>query len=476
MKNKFDTIIDVKNSHIEFLQASSSGLNKRIETSRIAVIKESSESELHSIFRSFLSNKNISSDTFTLMLPRRVFIVKHFLLPSVKDPEIKKMISLQLVGKIPYSLDDIIYDFRIIKKEKTGFSKVLVFIVHKEIVGMYLHLAKSQGVDLHKITVSSVGLEGWLNYQDIKNKKYASGAVVLINVDYLHTEICFFVEKTLVYTRNVNFGSRDMRENPEGLLDQLTLSLTSYKNEQLGDPINKIIIVSCGSEVDFLKEEISRKLRIDVEIRYFFENVTVSKKIDEKNFKDLQGCCLAAPIGILFGTKDNVMNFTPKEVFEVKKTQDTKKSIFVLAILIFLVMFTLSGFLFLDMEKGNNEVKYLKEKLKELKPEINQINEKRELVDFLSDKISNRVILLEVVDELNSNTPDGISFKTLKFQSDSVFVISGFAKSRDLVNSFQDNLVKAGMFEKVQLKFATQRKIFNTDLIDFQITTSIVKK
>ena len=79
----------------------------------------------------------------------------------------------------------------------------------------------------------------------------------------------------------------------------------------------------------------------------------------------------------------------------------------------------------------------------------------------------------DLINELTSIVPEEISFRSLYLDESGGFTIHGYAQSSSSVNDFQVNLVKSSFFQDVNRQFSTKRRIFNMDVTDFKITSTL---
>ena len=95
------------------------------------------------------------------------------------------------------------------------------------------------------------------------------------------------------------------------------------------------------------------------------------------------------------------------------------------------------------------------------------------LVKVVQEELGKRVVVADLIQELYRLAPPGVSFQSLYLNERGQFVIHGYAGTSASVHNFQQNLVKSVLFKAVNLEFATKRKIFNTEVTDFQITSGV---
>ncbi|MBU1996518.1 MAG: pilus assembly protein PilM, partial [Candidatus Omnitrophica bacterium] len=325
MKKNIITSVEITDSHIKVLQSKTLKGKTVVCSSDIHNIKDHSDEEIERILVDVFEAKNISQEDIVFVIPRRFVFMKHMRLPSNNDIEIKKMIGLQLVNKIPYSQDEIFFKPYILEKEKSGYTKLLVLIVHKEIVARYLKIFDKIGIVLSKVTLSSIGILNWFIYQESKNRKKMKGAVLLINIDVLNSELCFCVHDKLVFSRSVNYGAKDLNADKLGdIVEQIKLSIDTYRKEKMGPDIGNVKILSDLREAVTLRDILKDELNLDIEVVAPFENILCQKNMNVSGVKNLVGISLTVGLGILLSDIRDLINFTPQEVHDNKKEKQIR--------------------------------------------------------------------------------------------------------------------------------------------------------
>ncbi len=474
MKKTLPTTIEITDTHIKLLQAKIVRKKAVLFNCQIRPLNQFTDDEIVKVLTEVALAKNVSSDSLTIVIPRRLVIVKQMKLPSVDKVEIKKMIGLQLVSHIPYPVEEVIYDYTILEKETSGYTRVLISVVHKEITDRYLRIFKRIGISFHRLTISSVGLLGWWDYQQRQAKVASNVSVAVVNIDINHTEVCFLNQKKVLYARSINYGSRDLsEENMLALVDQIEMSFSVYQKDTMGPQITKIVILSSMVQANLLRDKCEEQFKCAVLVMSSLDHVMCQKKIDVSSLKNEVGLSLACGLGLLLSHLPHTLNLTPQEVHATKKSSVRKKKI-VQFVFLFILTIGLLGFVL-----GRNYFKKVS-KLTEITSQVEKIQgkvlrakQKTEFIDQFQKEFSKRIYVADFIFELNGLTPQDISFRSVHFNGKGFLTIQGYAENRSSINNFQGKLVKSSMFHDVSLEFATKRKIFNMEVTGFKINCSL---
>ncbi len=299
MKDHQPTIIEFTDTHIKLVQVKGSSQQPTITHCEVKALQEFSDAELINQVVTLTRLKNVQSDRLILIIPRRFAILKYLRLPSQNMAEIKKMVNLQLPSQIPYAIEDVVYDCEIVEHEKSGYSQVLVMIVHKEVFTRYADIFKRSGLHLTRAVLSSFGVAHWLKFQLAKDKNNVQDITAVINIDFSSTEICFCENQKFIFSRQINYGSRDLGvDNFMTLINQIDLSMKAYMHETKKGVAARCFIISTLPEADMLRGKLESEWKIPVRLFSGFENIYTQKKVDLISLRNQKGVSLTALLGL----------------------------------------------------------------------------------------------------------------------------------------------------------------------------------
>ena len=477
MKKELTTSIEITDSHIKVLQSRVLKGKKVVCSIDVHSIKSHVDEETERILSGIFEAKNVSQDNIVFAMPRRFAFVKYMRLPSNNDGEILKMISLQLINKMPYSLDEIFFKPYILEKERSGYTKLIVLIVQKEIVEKYLKVFENIGIILSKVTLSSFGVLNWFIYQESKSKEKTKGAVVLINIDVLHSEICFCNNDKLMFSRSVNYGSKDLNaDKVEYIVGQIKLSIDAYTKENMGPEVSKVKILSDMREAESLRDKLKDDLKIDVEVVTSFENILCQKNTSIAGVNNFCGISLTVGLGLLHSDIKNLVNLTPQEVHDNRDEKQRKMRLIRFFILFILCVSLISGSFGLELYQKKVYLNKIKKRIDDVTPEVEVAINKKAMIEVLDKEFKNRVFVPDLIDELYNLTPDEISYRSLSLTSQGVFTLQGYSQTGSSVNDLRAKMVKSSMFKEVGLKFAAKKIFQKIEITDFKIIVVLTDK
>jgi type IV pilus assembly protein PilM len=476
MRRNIRTILEIGESHIKFFQSELKG-KRNIQTCEARPLRLQTDEETSNVIHSILSTQRNVSSEFVVLIPRRFVIVKQVKLPSHQEQEIKKMLGLQLATHIPYPVAEVFYDYSIIEKEASGYSKLFVVVVHKDVLDRYGKMMKRSSIVPSKITISSYGLLAWYHFQKDQESSLAREPVLLINIDTQQTELVFIHNGHCLFSRMINVGAKDLTdEQLVSFVQQIQLSLKTYVKENMGPELKSMVVISSLKEAVLLKQRLEQEFSVTVTIRDMFDAIACSKNINVNNFRAQEGVSLAAGLGLCIEDLQSDINILPVEWHQKKTTWKNRLKYLKLVGSLALVILGVLGLFGFELYRYIASVDSYQNRIKNVKKEFEKSQNTIQLVDNLRREMQDRLFVPQLITTLYSLTPKDISFRNLSLNEEGTLTIQGFTSTSSSVNTFQSSLLKSPLFKDVNLQFATQRKIFNMDVTDFQITTVVKDK
>ncbi|MBI5416035.1 MAG: pilus assembly protein PilM [Candidatus Omnitrophica bacterium] len=474
MSTNVFTAIEITDTHIKLLQAKTVRHKRVVSACDVRPISDFTDKELIDKLSEITTFLDVQRGNLTVVIPRRLAILKLMRLPSQNEAELRKIVALQLVDQIPYAVEDVVYDFVVLDKEPSGYIRLLVIVVHREISDRFFRICKEAGLQPEKFVLSSYGILHWLEHQQASPAKPVNQPALLVNIDAGHTEICFCHQHKLLFSRSVNYGARDLTADPKsGLAAQIDLSLKNYHKENMGPSIKRILVLSSLPEAGLLKGKLEEMSLIPVDFHSPSDNVLCQKDFNWTSVKNQPGLSLTVLLGIALSDGKGLFNLIPQEVRTSKRSRQRKiqwiQFVFVLALTCLLAL-SIPG---IEFFRKIAYLRGLEEKIEKLTPEMEKIREKQQVVALLREDLGRRVSITDLLQELYRTAPADLSFQSLSLDERGRFVIHGYAETSAGVHNFQESLVKSRRFKRVNLEFATKRKIFNREVTDFQITSVI---
>ena len=475
MSKNITTAIEITDTHVKLLQAR----NQRglfITHGSLGRIEQFTDDHVANILTQMTSARGFEAGEVVGIIPRKFAILKHISLPSQSDAEIKRMLDLQIGNHVPYSREDIVFDFQIVGREASGYTEVLLMIVHRDVMQRYLRIFEKVRLHPHRFVLSSFGVLEWFVYQLNKTKE-KDDTVALINIDDAVSEIVFCSQKKMVFSRSIHFGAKDLGdEHLAVFMEQIGLTLGNYKKEKMGPDITRFVVVTNIKEAARLIEKLKEYYQLPVDVRSALDNLPCHKDLNLSSLWQESGLSVVSPVGFLLGDVKKQFNFMPLNIQVTKKSQLQKRALLKLATMSLLTV-VLAMFAFnISFYHDTIYLKKIQDKIKETRPQVEAVKTRMESIEFLRSRVKNPVRIADIVNELHTLCPKEISFNALYLDSQGTLTIQGISTAGNMVNTFQGNLVNSPLFTAVNLEFATKRKRLQEEYTDFKIICKLALK
>lgn len=476
MSDHLSTIIEITDTAIKLLQAGKTRGKTLMTFCGFQEIPQATDEELSKILLKYIESTKIKPVNLIGIIPRQFVILRHLTLPTGQEAEIEKMVSLQFAKLIPYSKEDVIVHHRVLHKESSGYTKVLLMAVHRDVATRMLKILQSAKCNPQRLAFSSLGLLEWLTFQNQQTNMSQDDSTMLVSIDTSATEICFCQQQKLLFSRHINLGARDL--HPDGLAafkDQIQLTVSAYSREKIGADIRRVILVCAIKEAELLRSHLEGEFKIPVGLAEPFSQMSFKKDL-RMPFFERQGVSMAVLCGVALSDHKKMIDLMPHEISDKRRSQKNKQDWVKCLILLFLVILAVLSNFIVKTDRDSSYLSQLQKKVEESQVQVEHVRTNEKQLQFIERRLNPSSSAIDILRELYQLTPAQVSFSVLYLDENNALAIQGVSQESSAVNVFQNKLVGSVYFKDVTLQYATKRKIFQGELTDFKITCNIASK
>jgi type IV pilus assembly protein PilM len=292
-----------------------SAINPKEPNSLVAAVQQA-------VKEAKLSTKKVNASIF----PEGV-IVRYLLLPAMSQEELKKAMNFEVERYAPFSKEDVVSDFQILKEDSDKKNmKVLLVVAKKEFVEARTKIIEDAGLEPEVITIDSLVLKNSfeLNYPDKK-----SLTVGLLNIGSKLTNINIVKDNASYFMRDVQIGADSianlLKEKLEisaeeaekvkkefkigdqetfkiiepvlgNLLNEIYLSFDYYESE-FGLVVDEVFLSGGSVKLEWLKEFLKENLGREINILEPTKNLVINPSLDSQRLADISSA-LAIAVGL----------------------------------------------------------------------------------------------------------------------------------------------------------------------------------
>lgn len=439
------TLVDKARSKIEF------------SSEQTYAPREALEDKISAVIKSTISSLKIKPDKVYSVLPESSIMLRHFYMPLLPRSEQAQAIKFEARKYIPFKLDDVYSDFKVISASKDAKRMYSLFIAaQKRELDSHLKLFKDAGVGIDGIDIVPFALLRVLNL-NIQYKKDEIMALLQFSLDEKIVSINLVESNYPIISRDIPI-TQHVEALTEKLISELRLSFDYYKRKGMHDKIKKLVICGKGSLTD-LGRKLSEELSIGVEV---IDNFKLMKdaRFDSLGMVIATGAAINGLGRVKYGV--NLLPGyakTKKAGFAPERSLITTISA---SVLLVIAVLTLSLF---RVAAAKSNLRAVLDKSKSLPvvaqgmsaATLNKLNSKtEESLRFAQSLLAKRIYVTEKLNRIASNLPRGVWIESLSINNPVASAIelniSGmvFAESAeaqiDKITEFLDALKKDEIF------------------------------
>jgi general secretion pathway protein L len=465
----------------------------------------------------FIDQTKSDRDNLFLGIPGSKVIFKRLSLPSPTEENLKEVLGFEMDRYTPFALEDVYFDFNIVKRDEVrDLIHVLLLVVKKDVVDYYLKLLQRINIKVRSIEIVSTAVynatskgvqttQNWAIKSSawLKTRSWGEGLAAsldrfintgedetttgehatrfLVTLDAEGCELGVVKDNVFMHSRSFTLFPRGGVAGPEGAVEELAdtmLAELETTRLSLGDdnsiPPQLIVTGSRADKslVDYVKEKKDTDVRLLDSLNIPIYSDDAREKIPS----------LSAAVGLALKGLNGVpldVNFIPRELRPKKKKNWSLicgVSLIVL-LLLGLSSYTISFFVkerfyFAELTgrvnalKGRvNEIEQMKEDIAEIEKTINSVEKIK--VDETSK--------LELLKELTEIIPEEMwltRFSYSEKKEERKIDLSGFANAASEIIPI---LEESKFFEDVKFKSSIV-KDKRTDKEKFNVKATVSKE
>lgn len=373
-----------------------------------------------------------------LVIPRHLVFVRFTEIPSLDDSEIRRMAGFQALKEVPYQRDEILFDYKNLGSHREGFSSIMLVIVKKEIIESMM---RERGQDSKNI--EAVRLHSELLYLFLLNKEAVSPDKVELVV-YIGAR----VSEIMVLDKTVIRFSRGFK-NSDNFLEEVDQSILNYNRDRKNSEIEHVIVIY-SSEIDLseVNQHIENHFSIPGGFLEYQEDLT---KFD----------------------LDAEVNLLPKKISDRQvKARKRQEKLATYSLIGFILVLVFSLLFYKIHEK--------KKFLGRLSSKVAQVQVRTKKLDSLfkktevAEKHNKRgKFIIGILSRSHDMVPGGIRISALEYDGETKISYKGLSGDMSDILRFAKSLERSKYFSNVEVKYATKKKIKDTEMTDFNIQCRI---
>ena len=472
-KKKVITALQIESHWLKVVQVEVfSGREKRVSRIVIKEIGSLSDNAIARTISNLSRELKIDSRFLIISIPRHFATTRNLELPSTNPTEIRDMIELQIGKYTPYTRDEVISDYQIQDSNTEGYSRVMLVIVHRDIVERYLKILEGAGLKTERISLSSEGLLNWLGFaykQGRGDKPYA-----LIDVDYDISDFEVILKDKLIFSRSISLGFLQsigkMDEWQRKFIEEIKHSIYAYQNEMIDKEISKIVISGADMVIIDLDEGVLKeRFGLPVEIIFPSKNIPMTKEALDSYEAGIRNTSISALFGLALTMDKQKINLIPQELQIEKGVKERGRQLYRLGIYLVFILVTISSIFLGRIYKKERYLNQLRQEARRIQEKVERLENMLDEIRTMKKRSRTKNTVLNLLYEIHRVISPEIYLISINFDGEKRLTLRGTSNSMSEIFKFINALEESKYFQDVKTKFVTKHKVKGKELTDFEI-------
>jgi len=466
-------IFEIDDNYVKALWGGSVLGDVQVNGMVLRPLETATQEELNKVLLSIINEKEFrKSKPVVLCIPRHQTTLRNLKFPARDKKELDNIISLNLTQEVPYSREEIIYNYEVLDKNPTGFTNVLLCIIHRQTLVKQFSVLEKLNLYPDNILLSTSGLIKFLH----KAKVVKVGETELkacVDIGDKFTDFFVFKENRILLSKSIDIGSSQLKEADKlskfiGELKQAMVVFPATRQENL----SRFYIAGVKTRNVELEKELNDKFQIPVETINPLEAIKSLKGINDIGDISTE-VSVSAVLGTALEPMSTRFNFVLPEAKMRKNMRDIARNLFMTGgIVSYLIVLVLLGFIGkihsrqVYLDKVSSEVMALEHK-------NGNVIEALEKIKAFERFTKPRDSFLYYYYELSKIAPPYITVERLIFVRGKEFSMIGKSTDMGEIFKFVRELNNAKIFGKVELRYSRKKTKGKTEFNEFDLMCHI---
>ena len=501
-KTKNGIGLDIGSNSIKIVELERSSQGIELKNASVISVKtkdgrSKEESVVSSLTEAVIPFKKLAKSQLVVAMPGRSVIVRHFKVPSVGASRIRQIIKYEAQQQVPFPLEEVIWDYQILKSEDKAASDINIALVavKSELINDLIAKISGLGIAPDLIEATSFAVFNCAKFNDTLD----NGPIVLIDIGATSTDISVAKGKQLVFTRSIhiagnditraiqkeqNIGFEDAEKTKhkkgnisaavsvlETLSSEIHRSISFYTSQMdRKSEFRKVVLTGQSSNLKEITTFLSNSLKMEVVELNPFSNILISNErmldiVDRS--PNAWSVAIGSALTALKET-DTKINLLPSELIIEKKLKKKRMPLIMSAILLILIFVTMHIFALQNYMIKDSKLQRIKDILKKYDsfiPRIKELEEERtkikQRLNVSKSVIFKRDLWTRTLMEMSRLTPSDIiisQFSSTVEEKDNTLLVIGLADSYPALNNFIFRLKFSPYFKDAKLVSTKENK------------------
>ena len=462
------TVMAVDGQWLKLLQVE----GRRITKLLACPVQGSSVDEIHQTFTEACATEGAVVKEVLVANPTHLCTVRLFSLPSTDPKEIRDIVELQAEKHTPYAKEEILSDFSVIDRSQSGYSRVLLVIVHQDVVHRAVQLVEKSQLTLDRVGCELEGLVSW--YRAGKKGSAGQGPSLIVDVDGYTTTLLVMQRGQPHFYRTLATGMDHLESDPaqasQRLVGELHRSIEALEAEGGVVGIQELILTGRVERLGELKAVMEREMEMAVNLVSPWQGLTITESTRAASAR-LPSLSFAGLVGLALAPGE--IDLTP-HTFKLRQAFEARgRALVMFGCQCVTALILISGLIIGRVQKSHQQYTALRQLYEETAPESLPVQVALEHMKFVDNRLRDRGQFLEMADTVAQLTLPEIKWVSLTYTAGEALVLKGTSDKLPKVYEFVAALERLPDFEEVEARRVARRTVDDRDVTDFEIRCSL---
>jgi Tfp pilus assembly PilM family ATPase len=391
-------------------------------------------------------------------LPRHMVTVRMFDLPSMDLAEIAGMVDLQFGKQIPYSRDEVVADYRVLKAHD-GYARVVLVVIQRGPLRECFNLADAAGIKIETMTIGSDGLVQWV----AGRPETTEGQVIaVLDVCAGHADLVVAQAAELQYTRSILVGAEQLAEDPtrwsDKLVSEAKQALEICRSESPDLDVSRLLLTGYAKVPEVLVGALSDALQIPV------DSVSPGQALQDDpagvDLDDVMGqdISLTTMAGVARDPAAIALKLFPAATLRVRTMISRAKGLTLLGILLVAALFSGSFYGISKYVVRQAQSDAVHAEVERTLPAVQRVREMQDVIKAVGAREDARFSSVALLGAVHGAVPEDVYFDAVDIDMEQQRVtLRGAGPTRREVRELVNNLEKSPLLVDVKESGGTTR-------------------
>lgn len=464
-----ETVLAVDGQWLKVLQVDGPRGARRIACMAAAPLVGPAADELARSFEELCRVEGLSPREVLIANPTHLSTVRLFSLPSIDPNEIKDIVDLQAEKHTPYAKEEVIADFKILDRDRSGYSRVLLVIAHQDVVQRPTRLIEAARLPLDKVGAEIEGLIAWAAAHPRPGAS-AAQVTLVVDVDAGTTTLLIVHQHQPVFHRSLATGAEQVADDAAGagqrMVTEIQRSLEALEAEAPALKVQDVLLTGPIEPLEPLRAALESGLQLPVRLVPAWDGCELSPAAHAARAR-LPRVSFSGLVGLAFN--ESTITLTPHTMRLRQAFEARAQALVLLGCQLVGALILVSLLIIAQAQQQQQYYRRLQGLHETVAQDAEAVEQALHRLELVQGQLGNRGALLTLVEQMALQSPPGIQWDSMVFTQGEAVLLRGTSGELPKVYEFAAALRGTGLFSEVEASRIAKRAESDAGVTDFEL-------